>query len=96
MQLVAREALSQLIEKPESVERWSVFQDLLKGASRPAVNLLQFGVEIGKPLSGPLAGRLLASPLELGSPRFLIGLRQMAEGIPSACAIGIVGSGRTG
>ena len=59
MQLVAREALPQLVEEAKSMERQSLFQALLKGACRLAVDLLQLGVETGKPLFGRLVGRLL-------------------------------------
>ena len=82
MQLVAREAPSQLVKEPESMERQSLFQALLKGTSGLAVELLQFGVETGEPLLGGLVGRLLIGrlligPLEPGSPRFLVLLRQV-------------------
>jgi hypothetical protein len=81
MQLVAREAPSQLVKEPESMERQSLFQALLKGTSGLAVELLQFGVETGEPLLGGLVGRLLVGPLEPGSPRFLVLLRQVTQNV---------------
>ena len=79
MQLVAREAPSQLVKEPESMERQSLFQALLKGTSGLAVELLQFGVQVGEPLFGGLVGRFLVGSLEPGSPGFLIGLRKVAD-----------------
>jgi len=40
MQLAAREALAQLVEKSESVERERVLQTFLEGTSRLPVDLL--------------------------------------------------------
>ena len=77
MQLVARETLPQLIEEPEPVQRQGLLQALLEGACRPAVDLLQLSVKTGKPLFGRLVGRFLVSPLEPGSPSFLVDLRKV-------------------
>ena len=79
MQLVAREALPQLIEEPEPVQRQGLLQALLEGACRLAVDLLQLSVKTGKPLFGRLVGRFLVGPLEPGSPGFLVGLRKVAD-----------------
>ena len=81
MQLVARETLPQLIEEPEPVQRQGLLQALLEGACRLAVDLLQLSVKTGKPLFGRLVGRFLVSPLEPGSPSFLVGLRQVADNV---------------
>ena len=81
MQLVARETLPQLIEEPEPVQRQGLLQALLEGACRLAVDLLQLSVKTGKPLFGRLVGRFLVSPLEPGSPSFLVGLRKVADNI---------------
>ena len=83
MQLVARETLPQLIEEPEPVQRQGLLQALLEGACRLAVDLLQLNVKTGKPLFGRLVGRLLVSPLEPGSPSFLVGLREVADYVSS-------------
>jgi hypothetical protein len=40
MQLVAREALAQLVEEPKPVERQGLLQALLKGTRSPPVDLL--------------------------------------------------------
>ena len=81
MQLVARETLPQLIEEPEPVQRQGLLQALLEGACRLAVDLLQLSVKTGKPLFGRLVGRFLVSPLEPGSPSFLVGLRKVTDDI---------------
>ena len=73
MQLVVLRlvVLRLLSSSSKSPSRWSVrassqslFEALLKGASGLAIELLQFGVETGKPLLGGLVGRLLVGPLE--------------------------------
>ena len=73
------QAPPQLLEEPKSMERERFLQAFSKGACRLAVDLLQLRVKTGKPLFGRLGGRFLVSPLEPGSPRFLVGLRQMAD-----------------
>ena len=85
MQLAAREALSQLIEKPKPMERQRLLQAFLKGTCRRAAHLMKLGVEIGEPLFGRLVGRLLIGPLELPSPRLLVGLRQVTDDIFRLC-----------
>lgn len=69
------EAPAQLVEEPEPMERQGLLQALLERTSGLAVDLLQFGVEIGEPLPGGLVGGLLIGPLEPGSPGFLVVLR---------------------
>ena len=90
MQLVVLRlvVLRLLPSSSKSPSRWSVrvssqslFEALLKGASGLAIELLQFGVETGKPLLGGLVGRLLVGPLELPSPRFLVLLRQAIQNV---------------
>ena len=81
MQLVAREAPSQLVKEPESMERQSLFQALLKGTSGLAVELLQFGVETPEPLFDGLVGRFLIGSLEPESPGFLVGLRKVTDDV---------------
>ena len=54
------QAPAQFVKEPESMERQSLFQALLKGTSGLAVELLQFGVQVGEPFFGGLVGRLLS------------------------------------
>lgn len=75
------QTLSQLVEKSETMESEGVFKPLLKRARCFSIDLLQLGVEIGEPFFGGLIGRLLVSPLESGSPGFLVGLRQVTDDV---------------
>ena len=70
MQLVAREALPKLVEKPESVKGQGLLQALLEGPCRSPIDLLKLGVETDEPLFGGLVGRFLVGPLQPGSPGF--------------------------
>ena len=81
MQLVAREALPQLVEKSESAKGQGLLQAFLEGTCCSPIDLLQIGVQIGEPSFGGLVGRLLVGPLEPGSPGFLVGLREVADNI---------------
>ncbi|WP_259105736.1 hypothetical protein [Salinibacter ruber] len=83
MQLEAREALPQLIEKSEAVKGQGLLQTLLKSACCGPIDLLEFSIEIGEPLFGGLVAGRLVGPLEPGSPGFLVGLREVADDILS-------------
>jgi hypothetical protein len=63
------------------MERERFLQAFSKGACRLPVDLLQLRVKTGEPLFGGLVGRLPVGPLEPGSPRFLVGLRQVADNV---------------
>lgn len=76
IQLVAREAFPQLIEKSEPMKCQDLLQSFLEEAGGLAVDLLQLGVKTGEPTFGGPVGRLLTGPLQLQSVRLGVALTQ--------------------